>query len=121
MAGSGRAGGRRERLRRRRPADTTDADARTADCRADRHAGTDSTQEPAGIGLVLATTFTFRAEGFSASDNSTLTYAWDFGDGARQTGATVSHVYPGRGLFAVTVTVSTASGHRQPPPSPVSP
>lgn len=69
------------------------------------------TQDPAGIGLVLATTFTFRAEGFAASDNSTLSYAWDFGDGARQTGgATVSHLYPGRGLFVVTLTASTASG-----------
>jgi PKD domain len=69
------------------------------------------TQDPAGIGLVLATTFTFRAEGFAASDNSALTYAWDFGDGARETGGTtVSHLYPGRGLFSVSVTASTASG-----------
>ena len=69
------------------------------------------TQDPTGIGLVLATTFSFRAEGFMASDNSTLSYAWDFGDGGRQTGgATVTHVYPGRGLFAVTVTASTTGG-----------
>ena len=68
------------------------------------------TQAPAGVGLVLATTFTFKAEGFAASDNSTLSYAWDFGDGARETGATVSHLYPGRGVFTVSVTASTASG-----------
>jgi hypothetical protein len=69
------------------------------------------TQEPTGIGLVLATTFSFRAEGFAASDNSTLTYTWDFGDGARQTGgATITHVYPGRGLFTVAVSAATAGG-----------
>lgn len=69
------------------------------------------TQEPTGIGLVLATSFSFRAEGFAASDNSPLTYTWDFGDGARQTGgATITHVYPGRGLFTVAVSAATAGG-----------
>jgi hypothetical protein len=69
------------------------------------------TQSPAGGGLVLATTFTFGAEGFSASDNSALTYTWDFGDGARQTGgATVTHVYPGGGVFTVGVAAATAAG-----------
>jgi hypothetical protein len=69
------------------------------------------TQDPTTIGLVLATTFSFRAEGFAASDNSTLTYAWDFGDGVRQTGGTtISHVYGARGVFVVTATASTAGG-----------
>jgi hypothetical protein len=69
------------------------------------------TQDPTGVGLVLATTFSFRAEGFAASDNSALTYAWDFGDGVAQIGgATATHVYPGRGLFAVRVIASTTGG-----------
>lgn len=68
-------------------------------------------QSPTGIGLVLATTFTFTAEGFSASNNGALTYTWDFGDGARQTGgATVTHVYPGRGIFTVGVSAALAAG-----------
>jgi PKD repeat protein len=69
------------------------------------------TQSPVGVGIVLATTFTFTAEGFTASDNSALTYTWDFGDGGRQTGgATITHVYPGSGLFTVGVTAATAGG-----------
>jgi hypothetical protein len=68
-------------------------------------------QAPAGVGLVLATTFTFTAEGFGASNNGALTYIWDFGDGARQTGgASVTHVYPGRGLFTVGVTAALSTG-----------
>ena len=68
-------------------------------------------QAPAGVGLVLATTFTFTAEGFTASNNGALAYTWDFGDGARQTGgASVTHVYPGRGLFTVGVTAALSTG-----------
>jgi PKD domain len=69
------------------------------------------TQDPTTIGLVLATTFSFRAEGFAASDNSALTYTWDFGDGVRQTGGTtISHVYGRPGLFTVTATAATTGG-----------
>jgi hypothetical protein len=68
-------------------------------------------QSPAGVGIVLATTFTFTAEAFSASNNGALTYTWDFGDGVRQTGgASVTHVYPGRGLFTVGVTAALSTG-----------
>jgi hypothetical protein len=68
-------------------------------------------QSPAGIGLVLATTFTFTAENFSASNGAALTYTWDFGDGGRQTGgASITHAYSGTGVFAVTVSAATAAG-----------
>lgn len=60
---------------------------------------------------MLATTFTFTAESFTASDNGPLTYTWDFGDGVRQTGgASVTHLYPGSGTFAVSATAAIASG-----------
>lgn len=69
------------------------------------------TQDPAAVGLVLATSFSFRAEGFAASDGSALTYTWDFGDGVRQTGGTtISHVFGARGLFTVGVSAATAGG-----------
>ncbi len=69
------------------------------------------TQDPAAVGLVLATSSSFRAEGFAASDGSTLTYTWDFGDGVRQTGGTtVTHVFGGRGIFTVGVSAATAGG-----------
>jgi PKD repeat protein len=69
------------------------------------------TQSPTGIGIVLATPFSFTATGFSASDNSSLTYTWDFGDGARQTGgATVTHTYAGPGVFTVSATGTTPGG-----------
>jgi hypothetical protein len=68
-------------------------------------------QSPAGLGIVLATTFTFTAEGFGASNNGALTYTWDFGDGVRQTGgASVTHLYPGRGLFTVSVSAALGTG-----------
>ncbi len=69
------------------------------------------TQDPAGVGLVLATSFSFRADGFAASDGSALTYTWDFGDGVRQTGGTtISHVFGARGAFTVGVSAATAGG-----------
>jgi hypothetical protein len=68
-------------------------------------------QSPAGVGIVLATTFTFTAEGFAASNNGALAYTWDFGDGVRQTGGvSVTHVYPGRGVFTVGVSAALSTG-----------
>jgi hypothetical protein len=68
-------------------------------------------QSPTGVGIVLATSFTFTAESFSTSDNSTLSYTWDFGDGVRQSGgASITHVFPGPGTFTVTATGATAAG-----------
>jgi PKD repeat protein len=66
---------------------------------------------PTETGLVLATVFAFTAVGFSASDNSALSYTWDFGDGIRQSaGPTVTHTYQGRGVFTVSVTAATQAG-----------
>ncbi|MBI5883331.1 MAG: PKD domain-containing protein [Elusimicrobia bacterium] len=39
-------------------------------------------------------------------DGDTLTYSWNFGDGAAGTGLAPSHLYGGQGSFTVTLTVS---------------
>lgn len=42
-----------------------------------------------------------------------LTYAWDFGDGAKAEGATSSHTYAAPGTYTLTLTVRSSSGMRQ--------
>jgi PKD repeat protein len=46
------------------------------------------------------------------NSNSTLTYAWNFGDGATSSGITVNHVYTTAGNYALTLTVSSPTGKR---------
>ncbi len=43
-------------------------------------------------------------------DGNLATYAWDFGDGATGTGATVAHTYNTAGTFPVVLTVTDALG-----------
>jgi MYXO-CTERM domain-containing protein len=47
-------------------------------------------------------------DGSASSDveGSSLTYAWDFGDGEKGTGATPTHVYAAAGDFFVTLVVN---------------
>src|SRR3989440_227530 len=45
--------------------------------------------------------------------SNTLNYAWDFGDGATATGATVNHIYNNAGTYTLTLTVHSAIGSRQ--------
>jgi hypothetical protein len=42
-----------------------------------------------------------------------LTYAWDFGDGAKANGAAASHTYSAPGAYTLTLTVRSPSGTRQ--------
>jgi len=42
----------------------------------------------------------------SDPDGDTLTYAWDFGDGAMATGATPAHSYPAAGTYTVSLVVN---------------
>jgi uncharacterized repeat protein (TIGR01451 family) len=42
----------------------------------------------------------------SSTNNQTLTYTWNFGDGTTATGKTISHTYATAGNFAVSLTVS---------------
>jgi hypothetical protein len=56
-------------------------------------------------GIQAGTAFLFSADG-NDEDGDSLTYNWNFGDGATGTGITVTHVYNIPGAFNVTVTVS---------------
>ncbi len=52
---------------------------------------------------------TFVGAGSSDPDGDTLTYAWQFGDGATASGKTATHVYTVSGVYTVTLTVD--DGH----------
>lgn len=57
-----------------------------------------------------AAAIAFDASGSSDPDGDTLTFAWDFGDGATATGATPSHTFAATGLYTVTVTADDGRG-----------
>lgn len=59
---------------------------------------------PAGLGQSI--TFTAVA----TEGNATLTFAWDFGDGATGTGSSTTHAYSTAGVFTATVTVTDNLG-----------
>ncbi len=48
----------------------------------------------------------FSGAGSTGPGNDTLTYAWNFGDGATTSGSTVTHAYTAAGTFAVSLTVT---------------
>ncbi|MFC1594347.1 PKD domain-containing protein [Candidatus Omnitrophota bacterium] len=52
----------------------------------------------------------FEGSGSTDADGNTLTYVWDFGDGASAKGAKVSHVYVKSGEYKVSLTVNDNSG-----------
>jgi hypothetical protein len=58
------------------------------------------------LGLAAITSISFTAVGASDPDDDSLTYNWDFGDGATATGQTASHTYSSADTYLVTVTVS---------------
>lgn len=55
-------------------------------------------------------TYTFDASGSSDPDGSIVEYKWDFGDGAKGTGAATSHTFAVPGAFPVTLTVVDNGG-----------
>ncbi len=57
-------------------------------------------------GLQGATDISFSATGVSDPDRDTLTYNWEFGDGATATGVTATHKYATAGTFSATLNVS---------------
>jgi hypothetical protein len=61
---------------------------------------------PGGTGMVNVTSFSFTAQGASDPNNDTLSYTWNFGDGATGTGATATHVYSAPGTYKITLSVS---------------
>ncbi|RBY94250.1 radical SAM protein [Blastococcus sp. TBT05-19] len=50
------------------------------------------------------------ARGSTDSDGSVASYAWDFGDGEKGTGATASHTYAAAGRYVVTLAVTDDKG-----------
>ncbi|GAB2832477.1 PQQ-dependent sugar dehydrogenase [Streptomyces daliensis] len=52
----------------------------------------------------------FSSEGTSDEDGDTLTYAWDFGDGATSTEANPTHTYTENGTYTATVTAKDPGG-----------
>ncbi|CAN5880373.1 hypothetical protein BH24GEM1_BH24GEM1_09240 [soil metagenome] len=48
----------------------------------------------------------FNGSGSTDSDGTITSYAWNFGDGASGTGATVNHSYAAGGTYSVTLTVT---------------
>jgi PKD repeat protein len=61
-------------------------------------------------------TVTFTASAIASypgPDSNPLTVAWDFGDGASATGASVTHVYDAEGTYVVHVTVTDSNGVTQ--------
>jgi PKD repeat protein len=52
----------------------------------------------------------FDGSGSSDPDGTVDSYAWDFGDGSTDTGATPSHTYTSQGKFPVTLTVTDNLG-----------
>jgi hypothetical protein len=64
---------------------------------------------PAVTGIVDVTAFTFTA---ATTSTESITYAWDFGDGATGAGTTVRHVYAAAGSFTVTLRARIAGGEQ---------
>ncbi|MBC3934526.1 PKD domain-containing protein [Undibacterium sp. CY7W] len=62
----------------------------------------------------LANTFANNSVGFTAAASDpaqlALTYAWNFGDGATATGASVSHTYASAGMYNVRVVATNSKG-----------
>ncbi|GAA3522182.1 hypothetical protein GCM10022393_40900 [Aquimarina addita] len=59
---------------------------------------------------IAPVTINFDASDSSSSDNSILTYSWDFGDSTIANGSAVSHLYADAGEYTVTLTVSHVDG-----------
>jgi hypothetical protein len=53
---------------------------------------------------------TFNAQNSSDSDGQIVNYSWDFGDGAKGSGALLEHIFQSKGLFRVILTVTDDDG-----------
>jgi glucose/arabinose dehydrogenase len=59
----------------------------------------------------------FSSTGSSDPDNDPITFLWDFGDGTTSTDPNPTTVYPNKGVYTVTLTVS--DGHNQSQATPI--
>ncbi|MBU1050499.1 PKD domain-containing protein [Candidatus Bipolaricaulota bacterium] len=53
---------------------------------------------------------TFDASASSSPNGAIVSYAWDFGDGKKGSGAVVTHLYEEKGVYEVTLVVTDSSG-----------
>lgn len=60
--------------------------------------------------LLQGETLTATGAASTDADGDPLAFAWDFGDGASASGASVTHLYAGPGVYTVTLTVSDPYG-----------
>ncbi len=60
--------------------------------------------------IVNSSQVVFDASKSSDADDTIIAYQWDFGDGGKADGMTVSHVYPLPGIYTVQLRVTDASG-----------
>ncbi len=67
------------------------------------NAGADRFADPGEV-------ISFSAAGSTDSDGTIATYAWNFGNGAQATGASVTHAYATGGAYTVTLTVTDDDG-----------
>lgn len=61
-----------------------------------------------GQSMTIDATATLQPQGNTAS----LNYSWDFGDGTKANGVSVSHTYQTQGKYTLTLTVTSAKGTR---------
>jgi PKD repeat protein len=66
----------------------------------------------APVRAVVGQAVQFDASGSSDLDGQIVRYVWDFGDGTRERGMTLTHVYTQTGNFQVTLTVVDDAGVR---------
>lgn len=53
---------------------------------------------------------TFDGSGSSSPNGAIVSYDWDFGDGSSGDGVSLTHTYPEKGVYAVTLTVTDETG-----------
>ncbi|PRZ41909.1 PKD domain-containing protein [Antricoccus suffuscus] len=70
-------------------------------------------EAPTAAFIAAATDLTLDVDASASSDpeESTLSYGWDFGDGATGSGVTASHTYAADGAYVVTLTVTDTAGN----------
>jgi len=89
--------------------------ARSAGLRRIRYVGTSNRNPSAVLSAspsngVAPLNVSFSAQGSSDPDGDSLTYVWNFGDGATATGLSVSHTYAATGNYLARVTASDGRG-----------
>jgi PKD repeat protein len=57
-----------------------------------------------------STSFAFNGSPSTDTDGTIVSFAWDFGDGSNETGASPTHTYAGQGVYTVTLTVTDNQG-----------